>query len=263
MKIGGELGYRLLCWLKPGMQSQHGPEPAFSYIPKIMRVVGNDGWESLKCKTIIDFGCGYGAGCVELAQHGAKHVIGLDIRPDVLDVARASADKAGVSASCTFTDSVKEPVDVIISIDAFEHYDQPEEILRAMDRLLLPDGFVIVSFGPTWYHPHGGHLFSVFPWAHLIFSENALIRWRANFKHDGATRFSEVAGGLNMISIKRFVGFVNQSNFRFESMRAVPIRPLAWAHNRFTREFTSSVVECKLVKKCADFHPVSDRRQNA
>jgi hypothetical protein len=50
----------------------------------------------------------------------------------------------------------------------------------------------------------GGHLFSVFPWAHLIFSEQALIRWRSDFKSDGATRFSEVAGGLNQMTIRRF-----------------------------------------------------------
>ncbi len=51
-----------------------------------------------------------------------------------------------------------------------------------MNTLLQPAGEVLVSFGPTWYHPLGGHLFSVFPWAHLIFSEKALIRWRSTFK---------------------------------------------------------------------------------
>ncbi len=39
-----------------------------------------------------------------------------------------------------------------------------------------PHGAVYASFGPTWYHPLGGHLFSVFPWAHPIFSEKEPIR---------------------------------------------------------------------------------------
>jgi hypothetical protein len=36
--------------------------------------------------------------------------------------------------------------------------------------------------------------------AHLIFKERALIRWRAGFKTDGATRFGEVAAGLNQMT---------------------------------------------------------------
>ena len=261
MKIGGELGYRCLRWLKPKRESQEGAEPRFSYIQKIKNVVGSQGWESLRGKTILDFGCSSGDGCIEMAQHGARNVIGLDIRSNLLDLAKASAEKAGVSTRCTFSDSTNEQVDVVVSIDAFEHFDQPGEILRIMDRLLVVDGFVILSFGPTWYHPFGGHLFSIFPWSHLVFTENALIRWRSDFKHDGATRFSEVAGGLNMMTIKRFEELVKQSNFCIESFHTVPIRPLAWVHNSITREFTTSVVECKLVKRRVSDDSITDRRQ--
>ncbi len=70
-----------------------------------------------------------------------------------------------------------------------------------MASLLKPSGFALVEFGYTWFHPYGGHLFSVFPWAHLIFTEKSLIRWRSDFKTDGATRFQEVAGGLNQMTI--------------------------------------------------------------
>jgi hypothetical protein len=38
----------------------------------------------------------------------------------------------------------------------------------------------------------------------VIFSEKALIRWRSTFKTDRATRFSEVAGGLNQMTIAKF-----------------------------------------------------------
>jgi 2-polyprenyl-3-methyl-5-hydroxy-6-metoxy-1,4-benzoquinol methylase len=85
MKIGGKLGYRLLRRLKPGTASQQEPaEPPISYVPKIKRIVGDTGWESLRDKIILDFGCGSGHGCLEMARHGARHVIGLDIRPEVL-----------------------------------------------------------------------------------------------------------------------------------------------------------------------------------
>ncbi len=107
----------------------------------------------------------------------------------------------------------------------------------------------MISFGPTWYHPLGGHLFSVFPWAHLLFSERALLRWRSGFRSDGATRFREVEGGLNQMTIRRFEKIVEMSPFRFVEFEAVPIRKLRLFHNRLTREFTSAIVRCRLAKR--------------
>ena len=118
-----------------------------------------------------------------------------------------------------------------------------------MDQHLQPGGEVLVSFGPTWYHPLGGHLFSVFPWAHLIFSEKALISWRSAFKTDGATRFSEVAGGLNQMTIAKFEALVATSPFKFAALEFVPIKKLRPIHNRLSREFTTAIVRCRLVKQ--------------
>ena len=117
-----------------------------------------------------------------------------------------------------------------------------------MHRLLRPGGYVCASFGPTWYHPLGGHLFSVFPWAHLLFSEQALLRWRAQTRHDGAKKFSEVESGLGQITIRQFERAVTDSRFEVEQLRLLPIRKLAWAHNRLTREFTTATVRVKLRK---------------
>ena len=123
-----------------------------------------------------------------------------------------------------------------------------------MSALLQPAGEVIVSFGPTWYHPLGGHLFSVFPWAHLLFSEKALIRWRSTFKSDGATRFSEVAGGLNQMTISKFEDLIEDSPFKLASMELVPIKKVRRFHGRLTREFTTAIVRCYLVKPEATSH---------
>jgi hypothetical protein len=89
----------------------------------------------------------------------------------------------------------------------------------------------------------------VLPWAHLYFSERALIRWRSDFKTDGASRFHEVAGGLNQMTIARFERLVEDSPFRFASEEVIPIRVLRPFHYRATREFTTAVVRCRLVRK--------------
>ncbi len=83
----------------------------------------------------------------------------------------------------------------------------------------------------------------------MIFTERALIRWRADFKSDGATRFSEVAGGLNRMTIGRFEKLVESSPFRFATCETVPIRKLKPLANRFTREITTAIVRSTLIPK--------------
>lgn len=99
---------------------------------------------------------------------GAARVIGLDIREAKLKIARQHAARVGVLDRCTFAQSTTEKADVIVSKDAFKHFSDPAAILDMMASLLTASGYVIASFGPTWLHPYGGHLFSVFPWSHLV-----------------------------------------------------------------------------------------------
>jgi len=216
---------------------------------KLAILMGDKFFGEIAGKVVVDFGCGEGAEAIEMVQRGAKKVIGIDIREDILQTARERAASAGLASACLFQHSTQEPVDVVVSFDAFEHFADPLGILRVMDTLLKSDGAVLASFGPTWYHPLGGHLFSVFPWAHLIFSEEALIQWRSTFKTDGATRISEVAGGLNQMTISRFEDVVSRSPFRFASLELVPIKKLRRLHNRLTREFSTAIVRCRLVKR--------------
>jgi len=211
--------------------------------------MGDEFFSKIAGKVVIDFGCGEGAEAVEMAGRGAKRVIGIDIRENVLQTARKLAVSMDVQNTCLFVSSTNERADIVVSLDAFEHFADPGEILRIMDKLLQPAGEVLVSFGPTWYHPLGGHLFSVFPWAHLIFSETALIRWRSTFKTDGATRFGEVAGGLNQMTIARFEKLVADSPLKFDSLELVPITKLRRLQNRFTREFTTAIVRARLLKR--------------
>src|SRR5262249_39554659 len=145
---------------------------------------------------------------------------------------------------CRFQQSWNEPVDVIFSVDCFEHFADPAAVLRHMRTLLRPDGSVLVSFGPPWKHPLGGHLYSVFPWAHLLFPDAALGQWRSTFKTDGARTIEE--SGLNRMTVRRFERLVADSPFEVEDFEAAPIRRLRRVANRLTREFTTSVVRCRL-----------------
>ncbi len=242
-----ELQYKILKRISPGEPATCSGA-AYAGKSKLAILLGQDFLQRIKGKTVIDFGCGEGAEAIEIAQNGATRVFGVDIREHLLEVARQSAIAAGVQNICQFGLRTEELADVILSLDSFEHFSDPAGVLSLMATLLKPGGEVIASFGPTWYHPLGGHLFSVFPWAHLVFSEQALIRWRSEFKTDGATKFGEVAGGLNQMTIGKFERFVANSPFEMVELDLVPIRKLKQVHNRLTREFATALVRCRLVK---------------
>jgi SAM-dependent methyltransferase len=244
--IGGEIGYRVLKWYTRNGLWDAMDGSAYAGKSKVRVLLGDDIIASMQGKDVIDFGCGAGTESIELAQAGARSVVGVDLLTHRFPDAERRARDAGVSDRVRFVTTPDAPADVVVSLDSFEHFDRPDEILRIMATFLRPGGRVVASFGPTWYHPLGGHLFSVFPWSHLIFTEKALIRWRSGIRSDGATRFSESEGGLNQMTICRFERLVNESPFRIVHLQAVPIRPLRPIANTFTREFTTAIVRCTL-----------------
>jgi 2-polyprenyl-3-methyl-5-hydroxy-6-metoxy-1,4-benzoquinol methylase len=247
--IGGPLADHLLRHLgERAARKGYCDGSAYRGRSKLEVLFGAGIWSEIVGKVVADFGCGSGVEAIEMAQHGAR-VIGIDIVERLLQSARRAAEDAGVAERCTFVNRTDGPVDLVISLDGFEHFSDPAGVLRSMSQIIRPTGRVLLSFGPTWLHPLGGHLFSVFPWAHLIFTEEALIRWRSRFKHDGATRFEEVEGGLNQMTIRTFRQLVARSPLQFEIFETVPIRRLRALANPLTREFLTGSVRCRLQRR--------------
>lgn len=249
--IGGRLGYSILRSIAPRetVVNDNEIENADLKDTKLNQFFGKSFFDETTGKTVIDFGCGNGKQAVEIALNGAKKVIGIDIEEQRLEQAEKLAGKFHVAERCKFVAQTNEKADIIISKDAFEHFHDPVAVLHQMRNLLKASGYIFAAFGPTWYHPFGGHLFSVFPWAHFLFTEEALIEWRSDFKSDGATRFCEVEGGLSQLTIRRFETVVNEAGFRFLLFETVPIKGLRFLRNSLLREFGSSIVRCKLVPK--------------
>lgn len=249
--VGGEVGYRLLRQLVP-LSPGNDTGTAYVGVSKMEVLFGTEIWNELRDKTIVDFGCEAGIEALDMLRHGVKRVIGIDINPHALEYANNKAAEAGLQDRCYFGTRTEEKADVVVSLDAFEHFADPLAMLRVMHGLLKKDGYILACFGPTWYHPMGGHPFSIFPWAHLVFTENVLMRWyRERSGITNAKRFGDIRGGLSQLTIRRFEQVVAQSEFEFASFEAVPIRKLRPLANRLTREFTTAVVRCRLVPRRA------------
>ncbi len=245
--IGGVVGYRILKHFWPRGETGYLDGSAYQNRSKLEVLLGDDVWSKVAGKVVIDFGCGAGSEAIDMARQGARRVIGVDTMEPLLKIAAHAAETEGVADRCLFTTATDEKADVILSMDAFEHFEEPEEVLLHMRSLINENGRALVCFGPTWYHPLGGHIFSVFPWAHFVFTEGAFIRWFRDFNPDNHTSFRSV--GLNKMTVRRFEDILKRSCWRAESFEAVPIRKFRRISNRWTREFTTAIVRCELVPK--------------
>src|SRR5271156_2868400 len=99
--------YRILKRISP-QSPDYRTGSVYEGKSKLAILLGDEFLGKISGKTIVDFGCGEGAEAVEMAQKGAKQVIGIDVREDVLQTARKRAITAGVQNCCLFAFSTKE-----------------------------------------------------------------------------------------------------------------------------------------------------------
>ncbi len=119
-----QVQYRILKRISPG-EPGHMSGDVYREKIKIKVLLGDHIFDQLRGKVVIDFGCGEGDDAIALAKNCARRVIGMDIREDVLERARAKARQEGVEKICQFCTNTDERVDAVVSIDSFEHFSDP------------------------------------------------------------------------------------------------------------------------------------------
>jgi len=158
--VGGAAAVQLLKTISPVGQSSwmvEGIPPAYQNRSKLEVLFGPRIWNDVKDKVVVDFGCGEAHEVVELADHGARRVIGIENYPPWFASANERLRARGLTDRCAIVEQWDGPdgvADVIVCLDSFEHFERPADILRLMHRLLKPGGSVEVAFGPPWYHPY-------------------------------------------------------------------------------------------------------------
>jgi 2-polyprenyl-3-methyl-5-hydroxy-6-metoxy-1,4-benzoquinol methylase len=264
LKLGGPVAFwvlRLLLGSHAKLKA-HGSasEEVGTGASKLEHFWGADSVTRFKGARVLDFGCGKGREAVAVALAGAEEVYGIDIRENCLQAARHLAAASGVTEKCVFLNGIMEEkairreivdMDYAYSLDSFEHFAYPEEVLAQIRDHLRPGGRLLVSFGPPWKHPRGCHMMFLrpVPWMHLIFKEETIMAVRSLYKTDGAKRFEEVEGGLNKMTVGRFLRLVEASGFEVEDLHLIPIKGIKWFVNmKILREYMTSVVQCVLVK---------------
>jgi SAM-dependent methyltransferase len=172
---------------------------------------------------VLDFGCGTGQQAVALAELGAGEVVGLDVNERWLEAGERLAARRGVR-NVRFARAVSQlggPFEVIITQNSMEHFPSPGDTLLQMARALAGGGTIYVTFCPLWYTPYGAHMQHIIPipWVHLLFPERAIMAVRSRWFADGATRYEDVEGGLNRMSLRRWERLLQRQLLVVESAR--------------------------------------------
>ncbi|MES2002737.1 MAG: bifunctional 2-polyprenyl-6-hydroxyphenol methylase/3-demethylubiquinol 3-O-methyltransferase UbiG [Pseudomonadota bacterium] len=120
---------------------------------KYVRDQADRHWQSDECslrplagKSALDVGCGAGLLAEPLARLGAN-VTAIDASPDVIAVARAHAEGAGLTIDyrACGVESLDGQFDLVTSLEVIEHVAEPQSFIDSLAARLAPGGLMILS----------------------------------------------------------------------------------------------------------------------
>jgi 2-polyprenyl-3-methyl-5-hydroxy-6-metoxy-1,4-benzoquinol methylase len=110
--------------------------------------------ENNRLKTVLDVGCGSGRYEIGLAKLGVERVLGIDVSPGMIQLAKQSTQEYSSQLEFRvqdFTDfQTSEMFDLVMAMGVFDYIQEPAPVLRRMRALARHS--VIASFPSiSWY----------------------------------------------------------------------------------------------------------------
>ena len=175
-----------------------------------------------KNKSVLDFGCGHGALCLDMARLSPRRILGIDLEDNLLNFAKENLIKnySYYSKIVSFKkinlilDNIDEKFDYIVSKDTFEHSIELPKVLEKMYNLLNEGGRAYIGFGPLYnfYNGDHGRTKLYLPWLHLVFSEKFIINRLNKIKTIQVNSIQDL--GLSKYSLKEYEKFFKESKFK-------------------------------------------------
>ena len=128
------------------MSTSYDVDRVQGYLSHVRKFVSR--WVGEEPKTIVEIGSGTGEYSLTLARNGHK-VCGLDVSSNMVNLSLEKARDMGVDCSFIVADAHTEipvpgPVDRILSIDSWECFPRPYDILHVARGSLSQDGRMLI-----------------------------------------------------------------------------------------------------------------------
>lgn len=123
----------------------------------------------------LDVGCGAGRWCKLLSERGYRHVVGIDIQPELIKINRSRYSDCEFYCISIQDYHTDEPFDLISSVTVIQHIpsDDQKKTIEKLRGLIKPGGFAIVLEN---IHDQGPHVFA-----------NTIEEWQKKFHDAGFT----------------------------------------------------------------------------
>ncbi len=180
---------------------------------------------NLNGKRILDFGCGMGGMSLWYAKNWECQVVGVDIDPHHIEIARHLQQKFNTTNVRFEKRNILEnpfetPFDLVILNDVVEHLASSilNPVFKAIYRTLKDDGQLFVSF-PPWESPYASHLTHVIkiPWCQFL-PRQVLHKLIENHNRPivGALEsdLRSAYQGLNKMTVKKLKPLLKENGFQ-------------------------------------------------
>jgi len=186
------------------LQQKYSQPPNYSYDPRALERRGNERASEIvrlvqaqrsNAKSFLELGCWDGMVSCAL-QRMRKRATAIDIDPGAFDERAVQAGVRLLQMDAAHLQFEDDSFDFVFSYGSFEHFADPEAVLKEAIRVVRKNGHVYLSFGPLYMSPYGLHVYRniTVPYCHFLFPEDLLEEF---VKEKGC-------GAMRSISVNRW-----------------------------------------------------------